>query len=238
MEKDIYKLNYEIEQEMWWFKARKNIIEKLFVNNILPSKPQNLLDFGAGSGLISSMLSKYTKVTAVDKFEETQKYNHFPISLADLSDFPAAHFDVITAFDSLEHCENDKDILKEFYRILKPGGFVLITVPAFQSLWSYHDEIHHHFRRYNRNEIINKFKEHSIVPLKSSYFNFFLFPVFVVGVLVTRLIRILSGKPMDTTNKTSFINSILYSIFNIEAKILAKCSLPWGSSLLFIGKKI
>ncbi len=222
---------------MWWFRARLNIIMRLLKAYILPSNPESLLDFGAGTGFISSRLNQYVPVTAVDKFQETQEFNHFPIVLRDLSEYASESFDIVTAFDSLEHCKDDEKVIAEFFRILKPGGFVFITVPALQVFWSYHDVIHHHFRRYNKNEIIKKFTKFSIQPVKASYFNFFLFPFFAIAIGFIKIKERISGKPSDTTEQIPFLNSVFYAIFNLESALILSLNFPVGSSLVFIGKK-
>jgi SAM-dependent methyltransferase len=238
MDSSIYKKFFEVEEKMWWFKARKNIIES-FLKKIVLNKQNKLLDFGAGTGILSLMMSNYANVTAVDNHEESIKYSYFSIKLIEnLSSFEPLEFDVITAFDVLEHCDDDVKIINDFYKILKTGGYVFVTVPAYQKLWSYHDEIVHHRRRYNRGELKSKFELAGFEIVRSSYFNSLLFPFFVLNILFNRFkVRFLDKKDDTVEMPPSFINTILFKIFNLEEVILQKYDFYWGSSLMLIARK-
>src|SRR3989338_9764924 len=135
MDDSLYKAFNEVEETMWWFKARKKIIEQ-FVRKISKdfSTPK-ILDFGAGLGNISKMMSQYGSVTAVDNSKEASRFSRFPITVMDnLESVPDRSFHIITAFDVLEHCEDDTLLLADFKRIVSPNGYIFVTVPAFHFL--------------------------------------------------------------------------------------------------------
>jgi SAM-dependent methyltransferase len=153
-------------------------------------------------------------------------------------------FDLVCAFDVIEHVEDDQIAVNEMKRVLKDNGIIFITVPAFISLWSQHDEINHHFRRYRLNEINGLFKsDKTDNKIFSSYFNFFLFiPIYLFRKLSNLLKlgekRKGAGSDFETFNP-GIINSLLYYIMKSESFFFnLNISLPFGVSIFYIWKKI
>ncbi len=141
-------------------------------------------------------------------------------------------FNMACAFDVIEHVEDDKKAMEELKRVVKTGGMIIITVPAFQFLWSRHDEVNHHFRRYTKKSINQLAKNLQLSIFYSSYFNFFLF----FPILATRAVSRLKSRHNNKSdldefqiNKTS--NKILHSIFQTEKKIIFPIKFPVGVSI-------
>ena len=186
MQHDYYKEYYELERKHWWFVAREkilsNYIDKLIKEKNLISSNLQILNVGCGPGRSSEYLSKFGKVTSIeyDKFccEFASEKTGLKIINGSITELPFENdtFDLVCAFDVVEHVEDDQLAVNELKRVTKSNAHVLITVPAYMSLWSHHDVINHHFKRYKENEIKALFKKiNNGEEVFSSYFNFFLF---------------------------------------------------------------
>jgi SAM-dependent methyltransferase len=144
---------------------------------------------------------------------------------------------VVTMLDVLEHLEDDVAALREVARILRPGGIVLITVPAFSFLWSRHDELAHHYRRYRRFELCRRLREAGLEPQFVSYFNFFLFPAIALVRLATKALGI-RKEGSDFAATPVLLNGVLGALFGAERFLLRFMPLPFGVSVLAVAKKI
>ena len=148
--------------------------------------------------------------------------------------FPNNSFDLVTAFDVFEHLEDDQKGLEEAFRVLKKGGFLLLTVPAYSWLWSFHDESLGHKRRYTKQELEKKVKKAGFKILKSSYLiSSFLFPIALFR-FIQRLFRV---KGQSYVILPKFLNVLLAEILKLEALLLQFCNLPFGVSLILLGRK-
>ncbi|MBC8883666.1 class I SAM-dependent methyltransferase [Flavobacterium piscinae] len=190
MNHDYYKEYYLLERNHWWFKAREriisNLIKKLISDNNYTSGEISILNIGCSTGRSSEYLSEFGKVTSIeyDEFccEFAREKTGLEIIHGSITELPftVEKFDLVCAFDVIEHVEDDQLAVNEMKRVLKENGVIFITVPAFMSLWSHHDEINQHFRRYKLNEVDHLFKlEKNGKTIFSSYFNFFFFCQFI-----------------------------------------------------------
>ncbi len=246
MEKAYYKQYYEFERNHWWFLARAEILEAYIKE--LGQKNLKILDAGTGTGANSKWLSNYGNVTSMEFDEDCISYSknkngldYVQGSLLELP-FQNESFDLVCAFDVIEHIENHELAVAEMKRVCKSGGRIFITVPAFQHLWSEHDEINHHFRRYTK-ENLNKLFENSNGEIAfSSYFNYRLYPI----VLVARVIgKLFTSSKKKSNLKSDFdkfspgiTNNLLRAIFKGEKnQIRKKKTYPFGVSLILEWKK-
>jgi ubiquinone/menaquinone biosynthesis C-methylase UbiE len=208
-----------------------------------------ILNVGAATGATSEMLSKYGKVTSLEYDEFCCKFLKEKTGIeainASLTELPFENnsYDMICAFDVIEHIENDNKAVEEIYRVLKPKGKYFITVPAFQSLWSNHDVVNHHFRRYKKKQL-NKLIESTNLKIDhSTYFNFWLFiPISITRFILNNIPRKkdsnLSGSDNEILQSSNIINRILYRIFHSEKFLLRiNIKFPFGISILTIGYK-
>ncbi len=253
MDLEYYKEYYYLERSHWWFLVREKIIlshiELLIRQKKLIGNKISILNIGCGTGRSSEYLSMFGEVTSVeyDKFccEFTEKKTGLNIINGSITELPFENntFDLVCAFDVIEHVENDALAVSEMKRVCKFNGINIVTVPAFMSLWSNHDVINHHYRRYKLNEIKKIYKQQNQGEiLFNSYFNFFLFvPIF----LARKLSNILklenkqknSGSDFNKINN-SFINKILYAFFYTESLFLkAGINYPFGVSILLSWRK-
>jgi ubiquinone/menaquinone biosynthesis C-methylase UbiE len=226
MDKNYFKDYYKLERNHWWFIGRLEIIKSIFEKKILSNSKKSLsiLNIGIATGATSIALEKYGKVTSVEydqdccKFlKENLKIEVINASMTELP-FKDNSFDVVCAFDVIEHIEEDKLALKEAFRVLKPNGKVYLTVPMHMSLWSDHDVINHHFRRYSSESFRKVVDSAGLKITYSSFFNSILFPsIFIVRYLSS--FKKKSDSPQSDfngLNTNGLVNSILLQILRIE----------------------
>ena len=153
-----YKEYAQLEREHWWFKVRGKIIIKLITSCIESSenKQLNILNIGAATGKTSEMLSTFGKVTSLEYDQDccdyAKKQFNMTIINGSILDLPFKddEFDLVCAFDVIEHVEDDLLGIQEMKRVCNSGGLIVLTVPAYMFLWSQHDEVNHHYRRYTQ----------------------------------------------------------------------------------------
>jgi 2-polyprenyl-3-methyl-5-hydroxy-6-metoxy-1,4-benzoquinol methylase len=246
----------EWENRHWWYLGRRKILTSIVEGERLrmaetSSKPK-LLDIGCGAGKIAYELSDNFDVVGVDNIKisidtskSINKGNNakFFLRKAEKLNFRGQKFDVIIAFDVLEHIEDDTKALERWRGLLKKGGTLLVSVPAFSWLWGVDDVLADHYRRYSKKELASKLKVNYKL-IRITYFNFFLFPITAMVRLIKRLFlqqETMSEdelfKNADFRLENKLINPLLLKIFSFEEKILRKFSLPFGVSLLAVCQK-
>jgi SAM-dependent methyltransferase len=248
MDQRFYQEYFKLEREGWWFKARLSILEN-YCKDMITNPDMKILNVGAATGATSEMLSKYGKVTSLEYDEFCCKFLKEKTGIeainASLTELPFENnsYDMICAFDVIEHIEDDNKAIEEIYRVLKPKGKYFLTVPAFQSLWSNHDVVNHHYRRYKRKPF-NKLIENTNLKIDySTYFNFWLFiPISLMRFILNNIPRKKdsnsSGSDNEIMQSSNIINGILYKIFYSEKFLLRlNIKFPFGVSILTIGYK-
>lgn len=228
------------EETYWWHLGRIKLIESLLGK---PSKKRlKILNIGCGTGGTVGCLEKYGKVTNVDISEEaltflrSKGYKGIKVEGEKLP-FEDKTFDLIIALDVLEHIDSDREAVDEWRRVLKPMGKLLITVPAFQSLWSGHDVSLHHMRRYTTKNLAWDMKKSKFKAEKLSYFYLFSFPL-VTGFRLTN--KIFNRKVDEHTSYVdlpNFVNNAFVSLAKIEASAVRKFKLPLGTTVVGIFSK-
>ncbi len=251
MDPKFYKEYYDLERNHWWFTARLSILESLLHRLVLKNQnaPLKILNAGVATGATSEMLNKYGEVTSLEYDKECcefleEKTGIKPVhgSLTALP-FQDQEFDLVCAFDVIEHIEDDVLACQEIARVLKSDGQYYITVPAYTFLWSNHDVINHHFRRYTRKTLLESLNNGNLTNTHSTYFNFLLFLPIALMRLSQMLIpkskeRQSSGSDNEMFQSSNFISKTLRSIFLSEKAILdRRMKLPFGISFLSIGTR-
>jgi 2-polyprenyl-3-methyl-5-hydroxy-6-metoxy-1,4-benzoquinol methylase len=238
-----YKTMFDLETFYWWFVARRKLISEVVKS--LGKDPEStvLLDVGCGTGLNCSELSKYGKAFGADmsaealSFGRSRKIENLVLSKAEELQFADETFDVLTALDVLEHTDNDLTVLTEMWRVVKPGGTLVVTVPAYGFLWSEHDEALRHRRRYSAHELRNKLTNAGFEMQRSTYFiTLMFFPIFFM-----RIWQNLTKKSLEA--KTShvilpkWLNSLLIRMLDLERLYLRWSNLPFGVTILATARK-
>ena len=238
MNNNIFNRHIKNQKKHWWFQGRKKIIEKIIVQINLQKKIK-IIDFGSGSGVNLDMLkkqgsvdiheqNKYARKMIKKKFKKIDNiYSNLNIK--------KNFYDLILVADVIEHVKKPKDLLKNLKKFLKKDGYILITVPAYQILYSKKDEKLGHYRRYNKKNLINELKGFKIKNV--SYFNTFLF---IPIVLMTIFNKFLNRDYIDEVETTPnfFINHLLRIIFSLERHILKYFNLPFGVSIYILAKNV
>ena len=246
MDRNFLDAYYKMERDHWWFRVREEIILDHFMSHIYKDKPLQILNVGAATGRSSEMLEPFGQIQSIEYDEPSYQFCrdvlNMKIDQGSITALPYADhaFDCVCAFDVVEHVEDDQKAIEELFRVCKPGGKIFITVPAFMSLWSNHDVVNHHFRRYRKNQMIRLFVPHGGKLLRTTYFNFFLFiPIFLVRSLQKLFTRKKQEelKPDNDMIESGFINAVFKSIFAFERHLLKKINFPFGVSLLVLWEK-
>ncbi len=201
-----------------------------------------MLEAGCGTGGNLQMLSKFGTLEAFELDDEARAIAaaKMPINIRSgilphgIPYKPGA-FDVVTAFDVIEHVEQDVESLAKLGQQLSADGRLFMTVPALPWLWSKHDETHHHFRRYTKASLDAALRQAGLEPVKVSYFNTLLFPL-IAGLRLARKKFGLS-ETADDSMPGAGLNTLLKSIFGLESNFIGRVSMPIGVSLFAVAKR-
>jgi len=238
MDRSVYEAMAEHDERHWWYRARRKIISELIRRKITLPKNAKLLEIGCGTGHNLAMLGTFGTVDALEVDDiaremAEQRLGHDVLSapLPELAGIPDELYDMVAALDVVEHIPDDKAALEGIARVLKPGGKLLITVPAHQWMWSAHDVVNHHQRRYSKSSL-TKLVQQSPLKLETiGYFNSLLFPV----ALAERLASKVTGKEeANLAPPAEPINQALERIFALERRLIGRVPLPPGLSLFAI----
>jgi SAM-dependent methyltransferase len=243
MKSELIKSEKECAESYWWFVGRRAILECVLRRFVKRSR--KAVDAGCGSGHNMQLLSRYSDwVMGFDRSTvalELAASHGLPIACADGEAIPLADssVDLISALDVLEHMDDDMGALNEFHRVLEPGGFLLLAVPAYRFLWSEHDEALMHRRRYVASELHVKLTCSGFRVLKRSYAVFFAF----FPIVFYRLFRGLFPKDPLAPRASyvmlpGFLNHLLIVLLKIEAWMMGAINLPWGTSIIVLAQKI
>jgi SAM-dependent methyltransferase len=233
------KTMLEVDEHHWWYRGRRRIIRAELDRLALP-RDASVLDAGCGSGRTMEDLVEYGRVYGVevdpDATEIARARGVGEVRIGRLEELPFddAMFDLITCLDVLEHVPDDRVALVELRRVCKPGGWLLATVPAYPALWSLHDRINHHYRRYERGTLRGAAADAGwIVRRVTSFFSFLLPPAAIVRLAQRR--RAEDDYKPDLTIGPPWLNTILEQPLRIEASWLGRgATLPAGLSLLAV----
>lgn len=246
MRPEFYEEYNCIENAHWWFLGRRRIFLRLLRRYMMPQETALILDVGCGTGTALGYLSPYGRGVGVDIERSALEYSRrrgirsVVQSAASNLAFKDDTFDLICALDILEHVDDDSRAWRECYRTCKPGGLVLITVPAYRFLWGRQDEISRHRRRYVASDVRQRAADTGFSIRRLTYFNTLLFPI-IAGV---RLVRRWRGLHPGETLRSDFsmtqpglVNDLLAAIFGGESLLLRYLDLPFGVSILCIAEK-
>lgn len=241
MERAAYEAMANIEGRHWWFVGRRAILTDV-IKTLAKGERLAILEVGCGTGGNLEMLGGFGDVTGVEPDAQARELSAARSSatvvdgrLPDGLALEPRSFDLLAAFDVLEHLDDDSAGLKASVACLKPGGRAVLTVPAFPSLWSYHDEQHHHKRRYTKADFEALVRAAGLEIDRVSHFNTSLFvPAFLV-----RKFKKYSGdaKADMETVPPGVLNAVLTQIFALERFVLRKLSLPFGLSLIAVAHR-
>jgi SAM-dependent methyltransferase len=247
MKHEEYERMYRFEDRYWWFVARRHLITSLLETHYPQDGRLQILDIGCGTGAMLDELAPFGHVVGADYAPEALQFCVTRGVGADLAradvrrlPFADAAFDVITAMDIVEHIDDDKAAACEIFRVLRPGGRLFVTVPAFPSLWSEHDEALHHYRRYTAPRLKDLFQRVGLTVDKVSYTVTTLFPAIWVFRQVSNLLpkrRENGEKKANLINFAAPINAALLSLSQWETRLVHRQNLPFGVTVVCVARK-
>jgi ubiquinone/menaquinone biosynthesis C-methylase UbiE len=243
MQQHTYAIMRRVEDTHWWFVGRRRILEA-FLDQIcanLDAEGLRILDVGCGTGANLEMLQHFGTAKGVDVSSEALSFcrgrglENVRQGEAERLPFADNSFDLVTALDVLEHLDDDSAGLSEFSRVLRPGGYVLMFVPAFMFLWGTQDDVSHHRRRYTLDSLSAAVRESGLVIERITYANI----MFFAPILLARVLMRLTGlKPASENNiNIGSLNGILGRILGAEGAVLKKTNLPFGVSAICVARR-
>jgi len=231
----------DVDEQHWWYRGRRRIIRAELDQLPLP-RDARILDAGCGSGRTLEELADYGTVAGLElnpDAAQVARGRGFEVEVGRLEElpWPSHTFELITCLDVIEHVPDDRAALRELRRVSRPGGWLLATVPAYQALWSYHDEANHHYRRYGRATLRAAVADAGWRLERMTSFNTLLFPPAAVVRLAQRRLR-RNGAAQDEGRLDlhlgpPWLNGILERPLRAEANWLRRGrTLPAGLSLM------
>ena len=239
------------EDKHWWFASRTRAILAYLDRYAGEGRHLQVLDVGCGAGNMMHHLAHYGHVTGVDnnpKPLEVARQRGLSVREGTADDLPFGQdeFDLLTLLDTVEHVPAEGKVFEECRRVLRNGGKLMITGPAFMFLWSRNDIINMHQRRYTVPELKRKLEEHGFRVLRMSYNNFFIFPLAALLILLRR------GRAEPELASPHFdeeayqvemepaspaVNRLLTFVGKVEVMLLNRVNLPFGTSIIAIAEK-
>jgi SAM-dependent methyltransferase len=237
MERVVYEKMAELDQLHWWYRARREVLAALIRRKARPGPNSRLLEIGCGTGHNLSMLSEFGEVEGLELDDEAraiaEKRLGKPVlnaPLPELNGVPERHYDLIGAFDVVEHIDDDQAAVESIARRLKSGGRLVVTVPAHQWMWSAHDVVNHHKRRYSK-QALRELIESSPLRLEAiGYFNSLLFPL----AIARRLSPLRERADDELSLPPKALNTALEAAFAAERHLIGRLALPPGLSLFAV----
>jgi len=255
VKKEYYKDYYHAERNHWFFLARNKIIMD-YIRKLLNERdnklPLKILNVGVATGYTSVLLKEFGDITSIEYEESCYDFvkdnvEDIGLQLGSILDLPFddKSFDLVCAFDVVEHVTEDELAVSELKRVCKDEAHVVVTVPAFMSLWSNHDVINHHVKRYRNTEMVALFNDSDNIQY-SGYFNFWLFPPVWFFRKLNNLFSVTDkthaedevSSDLTVMAKPGLASKIIYKLFASESgRVVRGKSFPFGVSILTSWRK-
>ena len=238
MERFVYEQMAELDERHWWYCARREVVAALIQRVVRPPKGAAILEIGCGTGHNFPMLAQFGHVEALELDDEARGIAEKRLGrsimtspLPELAGVPERHYDMIGAFDVIEHIDDDAASLASIAMRLKPGGKFVMTVPAHQWMWSAHDTVNHHKRRYSKAGLEALITGSPMNLEALGYFNSLLFPVAIAERMASKALGKDGG---DLELPPAQLNAALKRTFAAERHLIGRVPLPPGLSLFAV----
>ena len=236
MDRVVYDRMAAHDSTHWWYRARRDILHDYLVKFGDLPKRARILEIGCGTGHNLPMLAEFGEVDAIEIDPAARRIAGErlgkPVGAAPLPVLPGVPrgaYDLIAVLDVVEHIEDDIAALTAMRERLAPGGKILITVPAHPWLWSAHDVVNHHHRRYTKGTLRAAIGAAGLKPAKLAYFNSLLFPL-AAG---ARLLGKLTGREdSDDSPPPPAVNALFERIFRLERHMVGRVPMAPGVSIV------
>lgn len=242
MDSSVYEVDARLGQTHWWYVGRRRLFSRL-ISRLGTRSADPVLDVGTSAGTNLRMLrdAGFTDVTGLDPSDDAIRWcaeqGLGNVHRGDITSMPFADesFGLVLATDVIEHVDDDAGALAEIRRVLRPGCPVIITVPAFPSLWGFQDEVSHHKRRYRMTPLLERITAAGLVPEQRYHFNFLLFPPIWVARQVIKRLR--PDIASETEVNAPFVNGILTALFHTDIALAPHVAPPFGVSILVVARR-
>jgi SAM-dependent methyltransferase len=242
MDRRVYDRMAEHDSTHWWYRARRDILaDYLTREGKLPAHAR-ILEIGCGTGHNLPMLAAFGEVDATEIDPAARDIASARLGkpvgdapLPALPGVPRGAYDLIAVLDVVEHIEDDVAALAAMKQCLAPGGKILIAVPAHQWMWSAHDVVNHHHRRYSKGSLVKAIRAAGLKERKLGYFNSLLFPLAAAARIAGRL----TGRDdSDDSPPAGPVNALFERIFRVERHLVGRVPMPIGVSILTLAEPI
>ncbi|MDF7776988.1 class I SAM-dependent methyltransferase [Sphingomonas sp. AOB5] len=238
MDRVVYDRMAAHDTTHWWYRARREILSDYLKRYGAIPKDAKILEIGCGTGHNLPMLAEFGEVDAIEIDETARGFASERLGkpvgsspLPELTGVERGSYDLVAVLDVVEHVEDDVAALKAMASALKPGGKILITVPAHQWMWSAHDVVNHHKRRYSKGTLTAALQQAGLGWTKLRWFNSLLFPAAVAA----RLAGKLTGKDdSDDSPPPKALNTAFETIFRLERHLLGRVPMTPGLSIIVL----
>jgi SAM-dependent methyltransferase len=240
MDRDYELQTHQAEDRHWWYRGRRVVLDRVLADLRLPARAR-ILDAGCGSGRNMVEFARHGTVTGIELSDTSVALARargagevVEGSVLDMP-FEADAFDLAASLDVIEHLQDDLQALRELRRVVAPGGSLLVTVPAYQWLWSGHDEINHHHRRYTRRSLQRIGEQAGWHQVRTTYFNSLLLPAAILLRVLDRFSRKTTESSLDLWVPPAPVNWLLERPLALEAAMIGRGGrIPAGLSLLAV----
>ncbi|WP_294260634.1 class I SAM-dependent methyltransferase [uncultured Sphingomonas sp.] len=241
MDRIVYDRMAAHDTTHWWYRARREILADYLTREASLPKAARILEIGCGTGHNLPMLAGFGEVDAIEIDPAARGFAAERLGkavgdapLPSLTGVERGAYDLIAVLDVVEHVEDDVGALRGMAEVLKPGGAILITVPAHPWMWSAHDTVNHHHRRYSKRTLDKAIRNAGLRHNGLRYFNSLLFPVAVAA----RVAGKLTGKDdSDDSPPAAPVNKALEAVFRLERHLVGRVPLPPGLSIITLVRK-
>lgn len=235
----------EAEAASFWFKARNQLI--LWALEKYAPQTRSFLEIGCGTGFVLSAVSDRFpdwEIYGTELFAEGLSYAAERLPTANLIELDAKNipfeqqFDAIGTFDVLEHIDDDRLVLEQIFKALAPGGTLFITVPQHAILWSPSDDVAHHFRRYERADLVSKVRKAGFSVIRTTSFVSTLMPLMLASRLWQRYVT-RRGSIMSELQIKGFVGAVLECVLTVELFFIKRgWTWPAGGTLFLVARKL
>jgi SAM-dependent methyltransferase len=240
MDRIVYDRMAAHDSTHWWYRARRDILADYLARyGGLPSEAR-ILEIGCGTGHNLSMLARFGRVEAIEidpaaRAIASERLGR-PVGDAPLPALPGVErgaYDLVAVLDVVEHIADDVAALRAMKDLLKPGGAILIAVPAHQWMWSAHDVVNHHHRRYSKTTLRRAIERAGLRANKLSYFNSLLFPLAAAARVAG---KVTGRQDSDDSPPAKPLNAAFEAVFRLERHLVGRVPMTTGLSIVTLAR--
>jgi SAM-dependent methyltransferase len=235
----------DLERVHWWFEGRRRVFFALLHRHLPKRRNLKILDVGCGVGGMMRELRAFGEPAGLEislpmlRLAKERGFSRVLCGSADALPVRDRSIDLVTAFDCIEHLDDDQRALRAFHRALHPDGHVFLSVPAYQFLYAENDRVAQHKRRYTRSGLVRKLREAGFEVVRATYVNALLFPVILPAVLGLKVRQRLFPRPPETNLSYmpgGWMNRLLATVFGGERHLLRFANFPAGHSIAVLAR--